>query len=97
MDFYTLVIIIAIVILIISLASVGSLVIYGSANSPYPSYQSQCPDYWTWDGTNCNSSGKNKGLYTTNSYKPSDLCGNYNWAKKYNVMWDGVSNTNQCI
>jgi len=96
MDFYKLVIIIAIVILIISLAGVSSLIVYGSSKSPYPPYQSQCPDYWTWNGTKCNVTNQNKGIFKQNDYTPSDLCSNYNWAKQYNIMWDGVSNTNQC-
>jgi hypothetical protein len=99
MDFYKLVVIIAIVILVIALASVVTLFTYGSAKQSYPPYQNQCPDYWTWNGTSktCNStSNKNIGTYSKNSYSPSDLCSNYNWAKTNNIMWDGVSNTNKC-
>ena len=98
MDFYKLVVIIAIVLLIISLAAFGTVFTYGVTDGIFPSYKYKCPDYWSWDGSSCNSSSTmranlgNSGSIT--SYTPKDsVCENKKWAKQNGILWDGVSNT----
>jgi hypothetical protein len=102
MDFYTLVIIISIVLLIISLALFFTVVIESTSTASFPPYQNKCPDYWSWnDATSkCSSvAGKNTGIGgSTTTYTPSsEVCSNMTWAKTNGIQWDGVSNTNQCV
>jgi hypothetical protein len=96
MDFYTIVIIVAVVLLIISLTFIGLLITHVNSTSKYPASYSTCPDYWSFDGNKCNSNGlnTNNGL---SSYTPDiDLCKNFNWAYNNKISWDGVINTNSC-
>jgi len=100
-DFYTIVTICAILLLIISLVTIGVIITQSSSTASFPSFQTNCPDYWTSsiDGKTCTapSSGINIGSPTVGpTYKPTDLCTSFNWAHKNNIIWDSVSNTNNC-
>jgi hypothetical protein len=55
LSFYTIVIIIAIVILVIALTIVGVTLANKKNTAPFPDYQNTCPDFWTLDtnGTTC--------------------------------------------
>uniref|UniRef100_A0A6C0I005 CPW-WPC domain-containing protein n=1 Tax=viral metagenome TaxID=1070528 RepID=A0A6C0I005_9ZZZZ len=97
MDFYTIVIIVAVVLLIVSLTAIGLLITKTNSNAKFPGSYSSCPDYWSFDGKKCSANGinTNNGKYT--SYEPdSDLCKNFNWAYKNKISWDGVINANSC-
>jgi hypothetical protein len=51
--FYTIVLIIAIVILIGALTVVGITITNKVKNNMFPDYQNTCPDFWTLNGTIC--------------------------------------------
>jgi hypothetical protein len=55
LSFYTIVIIIAIVILVIALTVVGVTLSNKKNTIPFPDYQNTCPDFWTLEnnGTTC--------------------------------------------
>lgn len=132
MDFYTIVLIIAIVLLIVILAFIGikmSTAKYSnSTNAPFPPVVSTCPDYWKVDGSNCIiptngktntgtiydthgntvlSSSSTYGYVAGNNYidfnnsmwgtmGKTSVCQQKDWAGKYNIIWSGISNYNNC-
>jgi len=98
MDFYTIVIISAIVLLIISLTAIGVIVTNTNSSAKFPTSYSTCPDYWSIDPSgNCKSNGTSNTNNGPQIYKPDpDLCKNFNWAYKNKISWDGVINTNSC-
>jgi hypothetical protein len=99
MDFYAIIILSMIVILIVSLATFGYVLYEGASNAKFPPYFDKCPDYWTWDesGTQCLSDQKNTGINNVRVYKPNaDFCTNHKWAKDNRIQWDGIINTNEC-
>ena len=51
--FYKIIILIAIIFLILILTVIGILMAKKSNITTYPPVASQCPDYWTYDGSNC--------------------------------------------
>ena len=121
-SFYTIVVIIAVILLIISLTVVGVTLKSNKNVKPFPDYQNTCPDFWTLDvsGNSCipqginvpyassvNDAAKHAGVYKNansteiTSINISDdnwvgLCDKAAWAKKYNILWDGVTNSNTC-
>jgi hypothetical protein len=59
MTFYSIVLIIAIILLIVILTCLGLLMKKGTTND-FPSYANSCPDNWSSDGSgNCTSNMKN--------------------------------------
>jgi hypothetical protein len=99
MDFYTIVIIISVVLLILSLTAIGLLVTNASSTAKFPESYNSCPDYWSFDGTFCKpNKGINIGtLSNPSAYTPSkDICVNRTWSNDNKISWDGVSNTNSC-
>jgi len=64
MSFYTIVLIIAIIILIIALTSVGLLIRRLNTSKTFPPSASECPDYWV---INSNGSCSVPGLSGTNT------------------------------
>jgi hypothetical protein len=119
-NFYTIVLSIAIISLIIVLTYVGILMSYGEGTQAYPGQSTTCPDYWkiSEDGA-CmipDSNARNTGtiyndgileLDSTNTegvdtdkniidFSGQMVCGKQEWAKQYSVVWDGVSNYNDC-
>lgn len=132
MDFYTIVLIIAVVLLILTLTYVGikmSTAKYNNkTNVPFPPVMSTCPDYWQVNGNVCviPANGKlNTGsIYDLNGNSvlnanstfgydsgnsiidfknetwgkmgKSSICQQKDWTGKYNIIWDGVSNYNNC-
>jgi len=132
MDFYTIVLIIAVVILIIILTFVGIRMTMAQKDNrtkvAYPPVVSTCPDYWKVDGSYCvipNNGKSNTGtIYNTfgnsvlnpsstygyvagnsainfndlkwGSMGKSSICQQKDWTGKYNIIWDGVSNYNNC-
>ena len=132
MDFYTIVLTIAVVLLILILTFVGikmsSSKYNNQTNVPFPPVKSSCPDYWVVDGSYCviptngrtntgtiyNNNGditllpsSTYGYVSGNSYinfndamwgkmGKTTVCQQKDWTGKYNVVWDGVSNYNNC-
>lgn len=141
--FYTIVLAIAVILLIIVLTYIGVVMSNNNAKKGvYPPQSSSCPDYWTLgDASMCliptNKSSRNAGtiskdasgnisttLYgkggelllnqsnTTgfnsmknainfgdakwNSTGVSTICAQKTWANTFGIVWDGVSNYNDC-
>ena len=112
MSFYSMVLIIAFVILLISLIFVGILLQNQDANKEFPAQANYCPDGWGVDSSgNCDPATGNTpaaddytDIFTetpsgSGKYKPKDvsLCDKRNWAISKGVSWDGVSNFNNCV
>jgi len=99
------VLIIALVVLIALLISVGILLNKHSKNTSWPPIQNTCPDYWT-EGTDgiCTSAGLNTGDGTVtstadgtgNNVTGDTRCEKRIWAIEKGIMWSGVSNYNSC-
>ena len=92
------VLIIALVVLIALLISVGILLNKHSKNTNWPPTQNTCPDYWTEDddGT-CNVNGLNTGNGVTSTDGAGETrCQKRTWAIDNDIMWSGVSNYNSC-
>jgi hypothetical protein len=111
MDFYTIVTICAILLLIIALTTLGVVISYSTSTQEFPKFKNPCPDYWILDGKNnkCISNGINNGVLDTTSTSPptykidktkslsEQLQSSCNWANINQIYWDGVSNYNGCI
>ena len=92
-------IIVALVILIGTLAMMGAALYSSNGSGTFPPSSGPCPDYWTINGTNCvepkDSNGNGGGKI---NYEPAaTLCRkkkslNEAMAIASNVSWDGVSN-----
>jgi hypothetical protein len=93
------VLIIALVVLIALLISVGILLNKHSKNTSWPPIQNTCPDYWT-EGDNgvCTADGLNKGpnSLTSTADAGDTRCDKRKWAIDNGIMWSGVSNYNSC-
>jgi hypothetical protein len=101
MDFYTIVIISAIVLLILLLTIIGLVVSNANSSATFPASYSSCPDYWIYDETTkqCTANKVNIGTLDDPStkYTPSsNICENLKWSNDNRISWDGVSNTNVC-
>jgi len=89
--YYTVILIIAIVILIVALTVVGITIRSGSNKREFPSFQNTCPDFWTSTINNgiLNCYPPNSGI---NTPSPDKFTGN-----KPSIVHEGVSidtNTN---
>ena len=95
------VLIIALVVLIALLISVGILLNKHSKNTSWPPIQNTCPDYWT-EGADGDCTTDTGGLNTgPNSVTSTDgvsdtRCEKRKWAIDNGIMWSGVSNYNSC-
>lgn len=109
MNFYKTVCVVALVILVISLALIGSTMA-SSKNMEFPPNISKCPDNYEiiYDetGKSCeNTSNKIYGCsdenFADSSYNmpgigpTSGACAKKTWAKKCRVDWDGLTNNPQ--
>jgi hypothetical protein len=90
---------VAIIILIISLCFIGIALYRQKYNSDYPPVIANCPDYWDISGNHCiNSMNLGKSScnvpmdFTTARWNNnSSKCQKYQWAKRCNLTWDGIS------
>lgn len=108
MGFYKTTIIVAIIHLIIFLAILGVIMSNMKTNKNiFPNEIPTCPDFYTYDGSNCNA---NTNIYTfsttscnifnlnKSSYKnsgtgsTSGLCAKKKDADTCGVSWDGITN-----
>lgn len=103
MSFQTIVLWIAVFVFIAVLAFIG----YNIYSSQYttvnwPPFVSDCPDYWSSDGTNCKSGSYNLCSGTTNFAIKDypNICDKFDFSKKNNCgpqfTWSGVSNSLTC-
>ena len=96
MDFRQSVMAVAVVILIITLAMIGTALRNQRKNAIYPPVLADCPDYWkgTSDGECKRGSVYNKGICPNSTVDFSTVsdCGKYEWASDCQVTWDGISN-----
>ena len=103
-DFQKFVLYFAIFLLIITLVIVGVALSKASNNVAWPPMTPACPDYWTMDVSgncvnvkdlgSCQTVGSNhQTMDFSNSFFTGSqgVCNKYNWAKKCNVTWDGVT------
>ena len=126
-NFYTIVIVIAIILLIGILTYIGMLMNDSSGSEIYPPSSTTCPDYWEITaGGKCKipqSGGKNRGtlfnehgsIQANSSTTPglvddavinfnddgwnksgNSVCAKKHWANTYGIVWDGISNYNDC-
>jgi len=51
--YYTIVLVIAVILLIVALVFVGMMLTTRGRNYPFPEYQAVCPDFWLVDGSMC--------------------------------------------
>jgi hypothetical protein len=107
MEFYVLIIIIAVVALIAILTGIGLIMLNrNTVVTVFPPDALQCPDYWTMDANgNCIAGMKNTGVFSPGySQNPKNIaskglttiCSQKKWANTNNVVWTGVDNYNQC-
>ena len=106
MNFYKIICIIAIIILIVSLAGVGVALQNSTKDVIYPPNISKCPDFYTYNEVsgcttiykNSNDSDCNNVYFTDITYnnpgmgKTSGLCKKKEWAQSCGVNWDGITN-----
>ena len=110
MSFYSMVLIVAFVILLISLIFVGILLQNQDANKEFPAQANYCPDGWGADSdgycapaTGNSPTDNSYNIFDISSsgvhYKPKgvSLCEKRDWAISKGVSWDGVSNFNNCV
>lgn len=127
-NFYTIVIFVAVVALILVLTYVGIVMSYGEGTIAYPPQSTTCPDHWVIDeDKNCvipGSDDKNTGTmfegdllsdavkgstpgldidkdvinFSHEDWKASgqEICAKKEWSNKHGVVWDSVSNYNDC-
>ena len=126
-NFYTIVLIVAIIALIVVLTYIGIVMSYGEGTTSYPPQSTTCPDYWVinkdgeceipsdgkrntgnlYEGgllkpdkatTPGIDTDKNVINFAHNDWKASgqEICAKQVWAKQYGVVWDGVTNYNEC-
>ena len=110
MNFYKTVCIVALVVLVVSLALIGSAMASSSKNMEFPPNISKCPDNYEIDydeygelcrNTSNNISGCNEESFADSSYNmpgigpTSGACAKKTWAKGCGVDWDGLTNNPQ--
>lgn len=57
--YYTAVLIIATILLVIALTMVGITIVARGSKTAFPEFQNSCPDFWTLSGTVCSPSAIN--------------------------------------
>ena len=106
MNFYKTVCIVALVVLVVSLALIGSAMASSSKNMEFPPNISKCPDNYDEYGEFCRNasntiSGCNEKSFADSSYNmpgigpTSGACAKKTWAKGCGVDWDGLTNNPQ--
>jgi len=104
MGFYSTILMIALVTLILIMTYIGISLYRNRKQSTFPSTYYECPDYWT---TNVNEKGEKTGCTApkngvnqprTKDPVPftADRCKKREWSLNNNITWDGVSNYANC-
>lgn len=103
MNFQKIIIIIALVILVVSLLSIGLVIRNSKSDVVFPPMVGQCPDYWKETSNNVCQNVLKLGKTTCEQIKDfngSEYQGKQgiiekcNWAKSCDLVWDGV--TDKC-
>ena len=108
MNFYKVIIIIAIIFLILSMSMVGvALISSNNENIRFPPNTSDCPDFYVknedgkcenvkligTDSSGCNIQNFNSDQYLNTGMGPaSGICNKKKWAESCKVNWDGITN-----
>jgi hypothetical protein len=101
MNFKYIIVIIAFLILIVSLFTIGYILYSNKSDNTWPPLISFCPDYWIdkkGDGKSCLITKNIEPSVSCNIDGPIDFsnlttCEKFNWANKCNVTWDGITNS----
>lgn len=106
MEYYVLMITIAIVILICILTYVGMNMTSATAVAAFPPNSLICPDYWVLnDKEQCVASDRNLGKFrkgdmvdpkNINNTGMTSICAKREWANTNKVVWTGIDNYNKC-
>ena len=108
MDFYGIVLIVAIVVFILVLILMGLMLTNGKSTHAYPPTSNDCPDYWILDSTgNCqvptSTNSVNTGIYNATNKPTSDLIAPYvntqttGWSfDPTNTKWLSTGKTKTC-
>lgn len=102
MSFQITVLWVAVFIFLGVLAFIGYNIYSSKYNtSNWPPFVSDCPDYWSSDGTTCTSNGSYNLCSGTTSFlinKYPNLCDKFDFAKSCGAQfnWSGVSNSLSC-
>jgi len=108
MNFYTLTIIITVLILIGLLTWIGITMTGAKKQQTFPLTQNLCPDGWTSDGNGFCSQPRSEIAPNRGPGQPNNIvqdilnytggiCGAQKWASDNKISWDGVTNYNgQC-
>lgn len=127
LSFYSIVLLIAIIILIIALTIVGLTLKNKKNVKPFPDFKTTCPDFWTVDAIDglckpstttpintplpakvndyVNANVATSGTTSTDkkivsidpdNSKWASVCTKTKWAKNVGILWDGVTNNNDC-
>lgn len=99
MNFYKTVCVIALIVLTISLALIGSVLANSSTKITFPPNVASCPDlYITKSNGVCEDSDGNDVSFNSNLYNlpgigpSSGACEKKKWAQREKVDWDGLTN-----
>tara|TARA_B100001059_G_C17715119_1_gene517551 strand:- start:708 stop:1064 length:357 start_codon:yes stop_codon:yes gene_type:complete len=115
-SFYSIVIIIAFIALLLCLIAVGIMIQNQDKQKTFPTQSNTCPDGWGVSETGdcmlpANNTDPNYIVMATHTgpksiwevsdgnYKVKDTattCDKYDWATKNGIVWDGISNYNNC-
>jgi hypothetical protein len=124
-NFYTIILLVAILALIAVLTYIGIILKYGESQGVYPPNSTTCPDYWDinqegsciipndgeknvgsmyeggllTDAVMGNTSGLDQNsnvINFTHADWGATVCGKREWTAKHGIVWDGVSNYNDC-
>lgn len=118
-SFYSIVIIIAFIALLLCLIAVGIMIQNQDKQKTFPTQSNTCPDGWGVSETgDCMLPANDKPNYIdmathtgstsiwevsddnpTQTYKVKDTattCDKYEWATRNGIVWDGISNYNNC-
>jgi hypothetical protein len=106
-QFYTIVLAVAVIILIITLTYIGIKMKSSKASQPFPPVANTCPDYWTTTDASGNTCIPQHGVNNPTNITSipsiknteSTICGKNGLKQIVNsnsIVWDGVSNYNSC-
>lgn len=91
----------AVLIFIATLGFIGYSIYTSQYNVAWPPSISDCPDYWSSDGKNCNYGSYNScsDVITFPISAYPNLCDKFNFAKntcQSSFNWSGISNSLKC-
>lgn len=99
MNFQSMTMMIATILLILVLGFIGYLMYKAKSNMDWPPMISECPDYWTVTGVsqcsnpnNLGSCGASMDFSSADWQGDSGLKKKYQWARGCGLTWDGVTN-----